>query len=453
VRLAGAVAAACIAWSACAGALWADAQIPDAMPCRIVDMQTGQVVSLADVPASSSGLSAIGVPAMLSKYPFIDGTGQTIAIIDTGIDYTHPALAGRYLGGYDFADHDSDPMDTFGHGTHVAGIVASTDATYRGVAPGANIIALKVFADGSGTAYDSDIISALWWVELNAAKYNITAVNISLGGDEQWKHSDVNPDFWSEYIFHDLKDMGIFVACASGNDGYLHGVSYPAASPYTVSVGGTWANDDYKNYIVYWDDKQQWNPGQGMVPSRMADYGPQQDNILVLTNRYSTADDGQLDLLAPAALITSTYPMSLDTYDGSQDGFTDLLGTSMATPYAAGASVLVRQALQLAGKLDPNTANQVDQILGILQDNGKSLNDWYVALMEEAGLGDHRNLVQSPTTGDFYDNWYFRMGTDASYSLIDLDAAISSINPTPEPGTVLLLWLGAATLLRRRRGA
>ena len=441
------------AWAAAAGLcqpLRADMFVPSSMPTRIVDAATGQEVAPDAVVQLSTSLPAIGGPAMRSKYPFITGAGQTVAVIDTGFDYTHPALASQYIAGYDFADNDNDPMDTHGHGTHVSGIVASQDATYGGVAPGAGIAALKVIGDGSNVAYDSDIVDALFWVIDNAAAYNITAVNISLGGDEAWTESDVNPLFLREYALEQIKDMGIFVACAAGNEGYLHGVSYPAASPHTVSVGGTWANDDYSGYIVYWDDSYEWDPGEGFLPARMADNGPRQDNIMVLSNRYDTEADGRLDLLAPGALITSTVPLALDD-DGNADGFTALLGTSMASPHAAGASVLVRQALELAGLLDPDPAKQVDQILGILQDNGEMLNDWWVELMRREGLGDHRNLAQVPKGPEIYEDWYIRTGTDTSYPLIDLDAAISAIDPIPEPATFSLVTIGGLLVVLRRR--
>jgi len=428
----------------------ADVRLPDDLPSRVVNASTGAEVLLGDVPGLSTGLPAIGVPAMRLKYPFIDGAGQTLAVIDTGIDYTHPALVGRYVGGYDFADGDDDPLDWHGHGTHVAGIAVSTDATYAGVAPGANVVGLKVFPDGLALASDHDIVSALDWVIGHRDEYNITAVNLSLGNGEPWTEQDANPLFHREQAFSQLKDMGVFIACAAGNDGYLRGVNYPAASPHVVSVGGTWASDDYSGYIVYWDDARQWDGGEGYVDARMADNGPLQGDIAVISNRYRTDDDGELDLFAPGAVITSTFPYDLDTDDGEQDGWQALLGTSMATPHAAAASMLVRQALEANGMLDPDPAGQVDQILEILQEHGTTLNDWYVGLMREEGLGDHRNLVQVPKGDDLGADWYIRMGSNEQYALIDLDAAISSIDPIPEPTGAVLLILGAAALLRRR---
>lgn len=95
------------------------------------------------------------------------GEGVKVAIIDSGIDYTHPDLDGNYVTGYDFVNDDDYPMDDNGHGTHCAGIVAAEDngSGVVGVAPQANLYALKVL-DSSGSGYFSDVIAALNWCVL-----------------------------------------------------------------------------------------------------------------------------------------------------------------------------------------------------------------------------------------------------------------------------------------------
>ncbi|HLA83917.1 MAG TPA: S8 family serine peptidase [Thermoguttaceae bacterium] len=415
---------------------------PDSITRITEDLETPQEdwPGLPDAPLLADSLPAIGIPAMRAAYPFITGAGQTVAVIDTGIDYNHPALSGRYVTGWDFANNDSNPMDYNGHGTHVAGIVASTNATYGGVAPGAGIISLKVFSDAGGSASDANITAALNWVAANAATYNITTVNMSIGNSAEWTESDVSSGWAREQAMANLKNAGIFLACASGNEGYIDGISYPAVSPNAVSVGGTWASNDWSGHLISWNDSYTY----GGQPAIMADNGPNQDDIMVISNRYRTTTEGELDLLAPGAMIVSSIPTSLDTVDGNQDGWATKTGTSMASPHVAGAAVLVRQALELAGQLDPNPADQVDQILGILQDTGVSLWDKYVSYG-----GNNCNIVQIPAgTG----SWYIRPSTEEHFRRIDLDAAIASIHPIPEPSVFVTLAVGLLIgVLRFRR--
>ena len=92
------------------------------------------------------------------------GASVTVAVIDSGIDYTHPELGANYAGGYDFVNDDTDPMDDNGHGTHVAGTIAALDngTGVVGTAPLVSIYALKAF-DAAGSGSFSDVIAALDW--------------------------------------------------------------------------------------------------------------------------------------------------------------------------------------------------------------------------------------------------------------------------------------------------
>src|SRR6184192_1128628 len=113
------------------------------------------------------------------------GAGVVIAIIDTGIDYTHPAVAGRVIGGYDFVNKDNDPMDDHFHGTHVAGIAAGNSDTLVGVAPEASLIAFKVL-NASGSGSESDVLAAIErTVDPNGdgnTSDRVDVANLSLGG-------------------------------------------------------------------------------------------------------------------------------------------------------------------------------------------------------------------------------------------------------------------------------
>ncbi|MEU6357560.1 S8 family serine peptidase, partial [Streptomyces sp. NPDC047072] len=111
-----------------------------------------------------------------------DGTGVKVAVLDTGVDTTHPDLSGKVIAEQDFSDSGST-ADGFGHGTHVASIAAGTGAksggTYKGVAPGAKILNGKVL-DNDGYGYDSGIIAGMEWAVAQGAD----VVNLSLGGPD-----------------------------------------------------------------------------------------------------------------------------------------------------------------------------------------------------------------------------------------------------------------------------
>src|SRR5262249_19619040 len=151
-----------------------------------------------------------------NQFPKITGTGESIAVLDTGIDYDHPNLGGGFgpghkvEAGWDFVDNDADPMDTYGHGTEVAGVLASSPFTYlgkryQGAAPDANLIALRIDA-GNDPVPDERIEQALQWVLTNQAKYKIVAVNISFGsGHYATDHTSIYSDELKQ-----LKSNGVF---------------------------------------------------------------------------------------------------------------------------------------------------------------------------------------------------------------------------------------------------
>ncbi len=240
-----------------------------------------------------------------TEFPSIDGTGQVIAIIDTGIDYDHPGLGGGFgadkkvIAGYDFVDNDADPMDTDGHGTQVAGMIGSAlfesgGFLYRGIAPGAKLIALRI----APTTNDVDlrrIEDALKWVNNNASLYSIDVVNISFGYGRFT--GNYTADILSDE-FDQLRTKDIAITTSSGNAGTDDGVgiTYPAADPDTISVA---AIDD-------------------------------SDVIATFAQRSDS-----LDFLAPGVDVRTT---SLN------DTFYETSGTSFAAPVVAGAIALLRQA-------------------------------------------------------------------------------------------------------------
>ncbi|NQU20222.1 MAG: S8 family serine peptidase [Candidatus Nealsonbacteria bacterium] len=261
-----------------------------------------------------------GLSQARAEYGFT-GSGQTVAVIDTGIAYDHVALGGGFgpgyqvVGGFDFSgEQDGNPYDDGphgSHGTHVAGIIGGNNALYPGVAPGVDMVGLRVF-DDEGLGHFSWVEDALAWVHENRNAFDnpITTVNLSLGAE--W-NADEPPDWATlEEHFAQLHADGIFVAVAAGND-YLDlqqpGLTYPAASPYVVPVGSV---DDGGN-LSYFSQRH----------SRM--------------------------IAAPGRSVRSTVPDYAGDHNGIADDFARYSGTSMAAPYVAGAAVLLREAYQFVG--------------------------------------------------------------------------------------------------------
>jgi subtilisin len=215
-----------------------------------------------------------------------EGDGIGVAILDSGIDYTHPDLAGNYVDGYDFYNGDNNPMDDLGHGTHVAGIIAALDNNLRnsvvGVAPKARIFALKV---GSPTVVTkSAVIAALDWIVLNNDTLGIKITNNSIGFLE---NSEL-----LESAYQASYDAGVLHVCAAGNEGSV-GLIYPAKLDCCIAVGATNNTDTIAGF---------------------SSVGP------------------EVELSAPGWNINSTW---------LGGGYRLASGTSMASPHVAGTAALV----------------------------------------------------------------------------------------------------------------
>jgi hypothetical protein len=281
-----------------------------------------------------------GVNHIHQSYGF-QGDGQTVVVIDSGIAWDHYALGGGYgqgyrvVGGWDFAQNDADPFDGGSagfHGTHVAGIIGSSDANNLGVASGVDLVALRVFNDnGSGSL--EHVRQALAWVNNNIHTFEnpITTVNLSLGTN--WNSNNI--PFWAnlESEFAQLEAKGVFISVAAGNSFQNFqsvGVSYPAASSHVVPVS---------------------SHGQSGV---MSTFSQRNDRVLV----------------APGEGIRSTVPGHLFGA-GPSTQFLAASGTSMAAPYVAGASVLMREAMTFMGYENIDQA----EIYNLLRDTANRVFD------------------------------------------------------------------------------
>ena len=216
------------------------------------------------------------------------GAGVKVAIIDTGIDYTHPDLKANYKGGEDFVNNmDGDPMDDHGHGTHVAGTIAAVDngTGVVGVAPEAWFYALKIL-DSSGSGSDSDLIAAMQWAVGN----EMQVVNLSLG-------TPTDPGAAVQQAFDNAAAAGVLSVAAAGNSD-LFGL-----------IGDT----------VEWPARYESVVAVGAIDST--------DSLA-----YFSSTGPQVELAAPGVDIRSTL---------RGGGYGTMSGTSMATPHVSGTAALV----------------------------------------------------------------------------------------------------------------
>lgn len=191
----------------------------------------------------------------------IDGSGETIVIIDSGFDLSNPMFAGRVLYSFDFSgnnDLDASPdtaIDRY-HGTAVAHVAAGSLGTYSGIATGANLVLLKAGHDQIvnnevRTVFEStDVLESLAWVIANVSTYNIAAVNLSIGNS--LTVTQFTPSVYANR-FNELADLGVVSVVASGNDFQITGpsVSPTSADLSTLSIGSV----DFNNQASYFSDR------------------------------------------------------------------------------------------------------------------------------------------------------------------------------------------------------
>jgi len=311
---------------------------------RVASIQLSREVK----PYLAQGIPLMNAAVYRSTY---EGSGVSVAIVDSGLDYTHPKLGGggfpntKVIGGYDFGSLDSDPgPDGDAHGTECAGIAAGSLGTVGdyigGVAPNAKIYSLKI-TDASGSAFDDDIIAAWNWcvIHKNDDPTNpLLVINTSFGSDRYFSACDASQVAFATAA-NNAVAAGLTLLVATGNNGYCDSIGSPACISSVISVGGVY--DAAYGDVNFCIDAESCVSkfGDFSCPSGFrTDETTQADKVTSYSNTSSF-----MDLLAPAH---RTYTTDIVGPGGSSSGDynPNFGGTSAACPYAAGAVAALQSA-------------------------------------------------------------------------------------------------------------
>ncbi|MGW2178998.1 S8 family peptidase [Streptomyces sp. NPDC001732] len=340
------------------------------------------------------------------------GKGVKIAVLDTGVDATHPDLQGQILDTKNFTA-SPDAKDRVGHGTHVSSIAAGTGAKsggkFKGVAPDAKLIEGKVL-DDDGFGDDSGILAGMEWAVAQGADI----INLSLGGSDT---PEVDP--LEEAVNKLSADKGVLFAIAAGNEGSDAGtVGSPGSADAALTVGAV-------------DDK---------------------DNLADFSSRGPRIGDSAIkpDVTAPGVDITAAAaPGSAIDQEVGQNppGYLTISGTSMATPHVAGAAALLKQQhpewkyAELKGALTAST--KPGAYTPFEQGTGRIAIDRAIAQTVVAepvsvsfGLQQWPHTDDTPVTKKLT---YRNLGT----SDVTLDLAVTATGPKGKPAPAGFFTLGA----------
>lgn len=273
---------------------------------------------------------------------YMTGDGQTVCVVDTGIDFTHPDLAAKNILGcnIDCTGSSNCPMncsttDSDGHGTKVAGIVAASGGI-NGIGKGANLIGAKVFEDGGETAEMFIIKRAVEWCNANSRTYGISVISISIGTEQLFSsYCDGNSSSLATAIAN-ATARNISVVVATGNEGNTGGIAMPSCISNSIPVAATNKDDTLWQYSNY-----NW----------------------------------MVKLFAPGSDINTTKLSGEYTNGGA--------GTSYSTPMVSGSIAILNQYYKEIGKpftlrpkvdIEPVLFATGDEVSGLSKDSWSRIN-------------------------------------------------------------------------------
>jgi subtilisin family serine protease len=267
---------------------------PTALVAPMFDRSVRRIRLDGTVTASLDvSVPLIGAPAAWQAG--YDGTGVTVAVLDTGIDTNHPDLAGKVVEAKNFTARP-DATDEHGHGTHVASTVAGSGAAsggrYKGVAPGAKLLNGRVL-DNRGSGSESQVIAGMEWA---AARAKVVSMSLGAGATD-------GTDPMSEAVNRLSAQYGTLFVIAAGNSGVPQSVGAPGAAEAALTVGASTKTDTMASF---------------------SSRGPRVGDSAV-----------KPEIVAPGASITAAK--------AGTNGYVAMSGTSMATPHVSGAAAIVAQ--------------------------------------------------------------------------------------------------------------
>ncbi|HSU72939.1 MAG TPA: S8 family serine peptidase [Candidatus Binatia bacterium] len=342
----------------------------------------------------------------------VTGAGQTICVIDTGIDTTHGAFTGKIVDQHCYcfggccqgADESSNATDDNGHGTHVASIAMGNGGGVIGVAKDANVLPVKV-CDSGGSCDGLDMAVGIDYCINQSSTYNISVITMSISdGSAYATQADCPTDFGE--ILGLVTANNMLITVASGNEFSTSGIGAPSCDPNATSVGAS-----------------------NRAGSSIASY----------SNRGPL-----LDVVAPGGITGDLVVAAL-----LGGGTTGKQGTSMATPHAAGVAALLAQNAQLHGQ--PFNPFVVEQILKDTASNvaGYRLVNSIAALVKQNSnytYNTTNNSLSNPSVGTvFFRNSSIntsRLGDCFNISLNRITMSDTNANCTQYNGTATVRLQG-----------
>jgi serine protease AprX len=322
----------------------------------------------------------VGATEVRQTYGY-DGTGIGIAVIDSGAAASHADLADgsgapRIAQFVDFVSNEAAAYDDFGHGTHVAGIIAGngfdSGGLRAGIAPGAQLVVLKVL-DGAGRGRISDLIAALDYVVANRTMYSIRVVNVSIGAGV---YESCDTDMLTVAAKR-VEQTGIVVVAAAGNNGrsggtaQYGGITAPGNAPWVLTVGAS----SHQGTVDRADDTM----------AAFSSRGPTAVDHLAKPDLVAPGL-GLESLSSPGSALYASRPQALlaGTIDPGYLPYASLSGTSQATPVVSGSVALMLQA---------NPALTPNAVKAILQYTAE-IYPGYDALTQGAGFLNTAGAVE-----------------------------------------------------------